>query len=301
MLDERVDGKVFVRQIDPSDGDPPRVPLYEGDQIIPMMALTHTSLNTSDQPGENDEMIVAMRIVPVRREPGHVFIRSLRHGEVDNGDRVHVRPDDDVSFEPGSMTLELAAIDAQEASQYPNGAFVPITPVLGAWFSIGEHDAEKARYLLAAARRLDAARSLLDRVEELQNDLNESAQSAGRTRRSALDLIRTVEVAMVTVGRVSHMIQKARELVAIETPIPANLTAKHDTIKEIRDAYEHIEERAVGRTFRKVDPSVLEIFDHRELLLNDSIVYRGHILDIKQELPALLLSAREYLITAAGG
>lgn len=302
MLDGREGEQVFVRLVDPSDGDPPPVPIYAGDKVVPMLALSHASLNTAAEAGDDDEMIVAMRIVPVRREDGVVFVRTLRHREPDNGDRVHVRPGESVTIEAGAMSLDLAAIDAKEASLYEDtSCYVPLTPVLGAWFAIGNsHDPAKVRYILAAARRLDAAQSLLDRVGELRVMISSDGLTAGQRRRHALDLVRTIEIAVVAIGRVSHMIQKARTTASIATAISSRLNDSHAAIKEIRDAYEHIEERAVGKVFRTTSPTALEIFDYGELLLNHKIVYGSHSLDLVNELPQWIIDARKFLVEAAG-
>ncbi|MFC4945664.1 hypothetical protein [Pseudonocardia sp. GCM10023141] len=301
VLDGREGQVVYVRQVDPCDHDVERVPIYEGDQLVVMTALSHASVNTAEEAGESDEMILAKRIVPVRREPGHVFVRTLAHGEADDGRRVHVRPGDDVTIEPGALSVEIAALDAHEAAMSEGARYVPLTPMLGSWFAIGSHDQDKARYLSAAARRLDAARTLLDRVEELRSSLEDpSTLTAAKRRRVALDLIRTVEITIVTVGRVSHMIDKAAKIAKIPTPVSPVITSSHAAIKEIRDAYEHIEERAVGKSFGKVDPSALQIFDYQDLILHDKISYGVHVLDLKQELPGFIDAARNFIVDAAG-
>lgn len=118
--------EVIVRQKDPCDPDPPRIPIYEGDQVREMTALSHTSFNTTDQIGDVAGLMVSMRIVPTRREPGRVYARTLRHGEYDDGRRVHVRPGESVTIE--ELVVELDHVDSQY--EPTESGYVPLTPVL---------------------------------------------------------------------------------------------------------------------------------------------------------------------------
>ena len=67
----------------------------------------------------------------------------------------------------------------------------------------------------------------------------------------------------------------------------------------IRNAYEHIEDRALGNVHNKSDPVALTIFDHDTLLREDAIVYGPHRLTLDNDLPCLLAETREYLKNAA--
>jgi hypothetical protein len=50
-----------------------------GDELIVMQALIHVSHHITPDVGRTDDLLFATRIVPVRREPGRVFARSLRN------------------------------------------------------------------------------------------------------------------------------------------------------------------------------------------------------------------------------
>jgi len=113
-LESREGSRGFVRQADPGDGDPPRVPVHPGDDVVMMTALSHVGHHTTPDVGRTDDLLFGTRIVPVRREPGRVFARTLRRDEPDDGTRVHVRPGDQVEFEVGSVVAELDAIDDLE-------------------------------------------------------------------------------------------------------------------------------------------------------------------------------------------
>jgi hypothetical protein len=47
--------------------------------------------------------------------------------------------------------------------------------------------------------------------------------------------------------------------------VPSALIEARHTVKEIRDAYEHIDERAFGRKRQRLDSSALTIFDYEKL------------------------------------
>lgn len=98
-----------------------------------MLSLSHTGVNTSDEIGDTSGLIVALRIVPTRHEPGMVYARTLPRGEEDDGRRVHVAPDEQVTLE--DFTVELEYLD--ELQEPTASGYVPLTPSLWSWLSIG--------------------------------------------------------------------------------------------------------------------------------------------------------------------
>lgn len=61
--------------------------------------LPVTSLNTTSEVGDMSGLVMSMRLVETRREPGHVYARTLRHGEADDGRRIHIEPGDAFTIE----------------------------------------------------------------------------------------------------------------------------------------------------------------------------------------------------------
>lgn len=296
VLDDREGNLVFVRQADPADGEPPRVPLYEGDHIVMMMPIAAVTLNSTGETGRVDDLLTWVRVVPVRREGNMVFGRTLKHGEPDDGRRVHLRPGDDFSIEEGNLILELDAIDEKESVGFTGDEYVPITPVLWTWMAIGAgHGDGKVRYLLAAARRLDAANVLLGDVERRRKILAQDGLTGPRIRRELFGLISAVELAVVAVGRVCDMIEKASTLLNSTIPLPPTVAAKREAINAIRNAYEHIEDRAMGTVHGQPNPDALTIFNHADLLQHDSISYGLFSLDLSVEMPALIAESRQFL------
>ena len=170
-----------------------------------------------------------------------------------------------------SVVVELDAIDAREASAYPEARYVPLTPTLWTWLAFGQHDPVKVRYVLAAARRLDAASALFDEIEHRIAELRQEDLPALVVRRSFFALVSRVETAVVALGRVCDMIVQARSLIRARTRVPQSIRAKRVDLHEIRNAYEHIEDRALGRVREEPHPDALTIFDYKAL------VTQGHV------------------------
>src|SRR4051794_37035384 len=75
------------RLADPCDGEVPRLPIYEGDQLVIKTPISHLSVNSTGEVGRTDDYLTGMRVVPVRQEGNVIFGRSLRRGEQDTGAR----------------------------------------------------------------------------------------------------------------------------------------------------------------------------------------------------------------------
>lgn len=293
----REGSRVVVRQVDPCDPDPERIPLYEGDELFVMKALSHMSMNTNPEVGDVSGLLFGVRIVEVRREPGKVFARVLRRGEIDTGARVHVGPDESLTFELG-FVAELDHIDdLQEATE---SGHVPITPVLATWFSIGSPDPGTVRYLLAAGRRLDTANQRLIEIEHCRTMLTREGIAGPEIRTNFFELLGAVESAIIALGRVVDMVTRANELIGCPVAVPDSIAAAAPAVTAIRNAYEHIEDRAVGRVQHRPHPDALTIFDYQRLISEDVIVYGTETLSLTTTVPGLLTTARQFLMAAAG-
>ena len=132
-------------------------------------------------------------------------------------------------------------------------------------------------------------------MDELRAALKQKDLSGPALRRAFFGLIGTVELAVIALGRSIDMVTRARSLIGTTVPVPTNITNSIQAVSEIRNAYEHIEDRALGRVRQKPDPQALTIFDYRRLLDDDEIVYAGHSINLVNEVPTLLRDARQYL------
>jgi hypothetical protein len=299
-LEERIGSRVLLRQVDPGEPTPPRVRIHVGDELIVMQAVSYMSVHRSGDAAGRSGYLFCYRVVPARREPGIVYARTLRRGEADAGQRIHVRPGETIRFEAGSIVAELGHIDAMEPPSA--SGYVPLAPVLWTWLTLGGRDATppRTRYLLAAARRLDTANLLLTTVELHRRDLKQQALATPALRRAMHELIGAVEVAIVALGRVLDMVKGAADKIGTCTPVPEAIIKSAPAITAIRNAYEHIEDRALGNVHGNPDARALTIFEHDELIDRDCIVYGHHELDLATEVPELLHQARAFFIETAG-
>ena len=293
-LYERGGNQVLVRQVDPCDVEPPPVALFDGDEVRVMEAISHTSLHTGSEVGNVTGFLFQMRVVPVRVEGTTVFARTLQHDEVDDGRRVHVVPGGQVTFEEGAIVAELEHIDSQ--SEPTTSGHRPLTPVLWTWLTIGTgHDETRTRFLLAAARRLDTANLLLIEVEELRDRLNREDLAGPAIRRNLFELIGFVEQMVISLGRAVDMVFKANTHIERVVPIPQAVVDASPSVKDIRDAYEHIDERAAGNVKMKPHPDALTIFDWRRLIVDNTVAYGDRQLELVEQVPALIASIRQFL------
>lgn len=297
--EDRNGSYIVLRQVDPCEPSPNRVPIYEGDTFEVMTAISHISLHSSDEEDSNSGFFFSIRVIPVRRESKIIFVRTLRFGESDDGSRVHIRSGDSLSFEIGSLVAELDYIDSLEPAT--DSGHVPLSPVLVTWFSIGHEnsDGKWLRYLLAAARRLDTANLLLMEVEKRRTELSREDIAGPAIRRAAYELIGAVEMAIVALGRVADMALKARDSIDCRIQVPEIIITSSIALMAIRDSFEHIEDRAIGQVRNKANLEALTIFDHAQILANDRIVYGDFELDLKVQVPNILVEAREFFKSSA--
>lgn len=292
VLHAREGHNVFVRGADPCDPESGRVPVYEGDQVLVMEHISHMSVHTTLEGA--DGYMLSQRVVPVREECGKTIARTLRYGEHDDGRRAHVRPGNEFVLEEIQVNLDY--VDEWEG-QGVDG-YVPLTPVLFTWMSFGPHHSDnERRYLLAAARRLDQAEALFQRVNEIRQLEPEGAPAV---RRAAFALIGAVELAVVSLGRAVAMCTQTRAAIRSTVPVPTDITSRRVALREIRNAYEHIEDRALGTVQRTEHPDALTIFNHHEVLVDGVIGYGNHRLDLQSDIPTLIAATRQFLKDVAG-
>jgi hypothetical protein len=295
VLDGRDGNMVFVRRVDPSDVDPERVPIHPGEEVLLMTALSHAGLAMTEEVGRKDDLLTAMRIVPVERRGNHVFGRVLGFGEQDHGRRVHLRPEDSFTLS-GKGIAQLDLIDSH--SRPDETGYAPLADTVWTWLRIVRFSDEgQFRYVIAAARRLDSAQRAFRRVATLRSDLEQLLENNAwgvLLRATTAELVGEIEAAVIALARAINMITAAPKHLQTARDLPESLLQARRTVTEIRNAYEHIDDRAFGRIKNEVHADALTIFDNEELFRNNRITYGHHSLDLENE-GDLLMSARDYL------
>jgi hypothetical protein len=107
-----------------------------------------------------------------------------------------------------------------------------------------------------------------------------------------------IELTVVALSRAIDMAIRLSELAPISTSVPTSVASTVVTLTELRNAYEHIEDRAQGRVRMQPDPQALTIFDWSSLFQDDAITYAGSRLELKN-VPSILLDTRTFLKEAA--
>lgn len=296
VLDGREGQTVYVRRRrDPGDPPAERIPVHPGDRVVLMQALSYAGLAMTDEVGRKDDLLTLMRIVPVRRKRRHVYGRVLRYREKDDGRRVHLRPGDIFTLS-GKKLVQLDVIDSYFRPD--ELGYAPLTDTVWTWFHIVRATGTPGgRYVLSAARRLDTAHRRLRRIIELRRELQAaSASTPGpHVRAHAFELIGEVEALVVTLNRAVDMVVVAPGRLRTSLSVPGPVASRREALVEIRNAFEHIDERALGEVRGRPDPAALSVFDQEALLERQTIRYASHQLTLPRDIPMLLRHSRQFI------
>lgn len=246
----------------------------------------------------DDSILVAVRVVSEGRNGNIVFARTLRPDEEDDGTPVVINPslgERRITFRPGSLQVSIRDVD-RYAKVGPDG-YAPITNTIWTWLSIGSPATpELFRYLLAAARRLDGTRALLVEVSSIVDDMSGSFVGIREQYFRALSI---AEILTVALGRSVDLLDTLSQSFPETPPIPTTIYAKKESVQEIRNAFEHIEDRALGQVRRKPHQDALSVFDQGNFLSQGKLTYGAHSLDLYTEVPQILIAARQYIYDVA--
>lgn len=281
VLDARVGNQLWVRPLQDGEPQPDPIPFDPAtEELVPFTPVSVAALHTTSEVGRIDDLVVWAPVIEVRRDEKAVYVRTLRPGEEPATQPVRWPWDRALTFEVGSFEVSIELIESQTDAN--EDGYVPLTGVLWAWLSLGSNAAldHGYRYLLAAARRLDASQRQFREVKALLDTFGGGI--AGPAHRAPFfAMVGTVETAVVALGRAADMAIRLRQLVGVATPVPGELTACAPKLTTIRNAYEHIEDRALGQVQRVHHPDALTIFDYRALVEQRVITYAQDRLDLE--------------------
>jgi hypothetical protein len=295
-LEERIGSQLWVRPLDDEEPEPDEPIRVETDDVVIPFTLVHSvGVNTSPIAGDTTGFMTSIPVVEIRRDVmrQEIWLRSLKPGEPDPPERVRVPWGYTVTVDPGSIVLDIDRIDGMT----PTGAdgYAPLANTIWTWMNLQQTPGVDAlaRFLLAAARRLDVAHRCFDSVRADMDRLN--AESAGPNIRAVVfEIVGQVEIMVIALSRAVDMAVKLNSVVPITTTVPLSVFAAKSTLTIIRDAYEHIEDRALGRVRNTAHKHALTIFDWTSLLREDAITYGDQRLELR-DVPGLLIDTRRYL------
>jgi len=186
---------------------------------------------------------------------------------------------------------------SREEPARPDG-YRPIARQVWAWgMLVGVPSSEKTLLVLTAARRLDIAHSQFERLRSSLEKFESANPGSPDSQRRAFVLISEAELAIVSL----HVaIKVARKLASdLRSPtFPAFVEERWQAVREIRHAYEHIDERAAGKVRRKDHPDALSAFDHQSLVPERRIRYADYSFGVDAEATQTIIETRDFLVAA---
>ena len=242
------------------------------------------------------ELLTSRRIVPAGRDGKKVYFRTLRRGEADSGEEVNIEPGDEIIIPPGGLVIDSREIDDQ--STRGRGGYAPVANTVWTWYNIVGVELGFFLFLFSLARRIDAAHSLWT----LAIQAVENAKSQGDiARRSGFfNALATAEVAIIALHRGITMASSLIEKRCPDLEMPESVEKIRVAVHEMRNAFEHIDERAEGRTSRSatVNTDALTIFHQPEFVSSYMLRYKKYSVNFEHELIAALLDCRELVMNA---
>ena len=242
------------------------------------------------------EFLTSGRIVLDRREGNKVFVRTLRPGEVDTGEGVNIRAGEQLIFEAGALVIDSREVDAQSVKG--RGGFAPVANTVWTWYRIVGEQLGFFLFFFSLARRVDAAHALWTlAVEEREKAKQEGAISQ---RIGFFNAMATAEVTIIALHRAMAMVYSLIDKFCPDLEVPESVQRIRDAIWEMRNAFEHIDERAEGRIGRsnEMHSDALTIFDQPDFIESSVLSYKTYSLNFEEDVPSALLDCRELIMHA---
>ena len=243
--------------------------------------------------GPDDELLLLGRLVPAGSDENTVFARSLRPGEEDSGEAVHVPAGKQLMIRAGDLSFSSDEIDAR--SPKGRGGYAPVADTLWTWYRVrGAKDQSLLMLLLAAARRLDATHVFWSATMDA---LEESATLAGIERRSTLfRALAMAEVTVITLSRGVEMLYRLEERFGLGLQIPEEIDSFRETLRRMRNALEHIDDRAMGEARDGTADRAMSIFFQPLFVDKGVLTYAGEDMLFTKGVPVVLGHCREVIM-----
>ena len=258
--------------------------------------ITYVSINLGPVVGAND-FLAGVRVVPTGRNGNVVYGRSLNDGEPDSGEGISLEVGETLEFPPGSVSVTMADVDRY--SEADDSGYAPVANAVWTWLAIPprEQDQVFVNYLEAMARRLDTAHvhcsGALGGLAKYPNE------RGFRAREARFDALGDAESMCVALSRAIGMIVGAPKTISAPSSVPQEVTAIKEAVLAIRNAFEHIDERAIGKAHREGPKDAKSVFDQSEFFRAGVLHYAGHTLDIRGDVIPALLAGRRFILETA--
>ena len=249
---------------------------------------------SAEQPG--GEFLTSGRIVLDRREGNKVFVRTLRPGEEDSGEGVNIRAGEQLIFEAGALVVDSREIDAQSVKG--RGGYAPVANTVWTWYRIVGEQLGFFLFFFSLARRIDAAHALWTLAIEEREKAKEEGAISRRT--GFLNALATAEVTIIALHRAMTMVYSLIDKFCPDLEVPDSVQRIRDAVWEMRNAFEHIDERAeglVGRS-KEMHSEALTIFDQPDFIESSILSYKTYSLNFEEDVLSALLDCREFIMDA---
>lgn len=259
--------------------------------------ITYISVNLGPEVG-SDDSVIGVRVVPTVRRGRTVYGRTLNFGEPDSGEAIRVKPGDTLIFPQGSVKITI--MDVDRYSEAEQDGYAPVANTVWSWLAIPPRTfgASVYNYLLSVARRLDIAH--VHCMGALRGLSESSGQSSFRKTRAALfDALGHAESMCIALSRAIGMIRQAEAKVSVKVPVPDAVTVIEDGVKSIRNAFEHIDERAEGKARQQGPSDAMSVFDQSDFFSSGILRYAGNSLDISGEAVPAMVAGRQFIVEEA--
>jgi hypothetical protein len=176
--------------------------------------------------------------------------------------------------------------------------------MLWVWPQFGGAPAQPAwRFVLSTARRLDVAHRQLERVRDAVDEATGMLQGATGTspgsREALFSALGEAELFMVGLYRALRMAADIPDRFDAQIEVPKILEGSLKDVKELRDAFEHIDERSLEQSRRKPDPAAITLFEFQGFLFRErKLRYHQSSLGIDEEATSLIIATRDYVVKA---
>ena len=214
-------------------------------------------------------------------------------GEQDSGEGITLRVGQRLVIESIRVTIR----DVERYTQsHPDGYF-SIANTVWTWVHIPPSQGDTFfRYMFAAARRLDQAHALWTHA---LNGLHSSPDEPSiQARARIFEALGNTESMCNALSRALAMVNDAPSKLGVVTPVPDGLTNIQGSLTAIRNAFEHIDERAIGKARHESQAEALSLFDQQDLANNGVVTYAGYMLKLRTEVLPTLLTARKFIYDA---
>ena len=249
-----------------------------------------------EQPG--GEFLTSGRIVLDRREGNKVFVRTLRPDEEDTGEGVNIRAGEQLIFEAGALVINSREIDTHSIKGH--GGYAPVANTVWTWYQIAGEQLGFFLFFFSLARRIDAAHALWTlAVQEREKAKEEKAISISR-RTGFLNALATAEVTIISLHRAMMMVYSLVDKFCPDLEVPDSVQQIRDAVREMRNAFEHIDERAEGRvgSSNKMHSDALTIFHQPDFVELSVLSYKTYSLNFEEDVLSALLDCRAFIMDA---